>query len=75
MFLDECPPPHTPRTIGLYRSAVDSVANLSPKTLAIMQAYVDGVNAYLRDASLALPFEFLLFGVKPTPFTLADIVA
>ena len=44
------------RTIGLRRAAERSAAVLSPNEMALLQAYADGVNAYL--ANNPLPIEY-----------------
>jgi penicillin amidase len=46
----------TNRTVGLRRAAERSLAVLSPEELALLQAYADGVNAWL--ASNPLPPEY-----------------
>ena len=60
------------RTLGLYRLAESSVAALSPETQARLQAYADGVNAYLDSHVNALPVEFMLLGVNPEHWKPAD---
>ena len=44
------------RTIGLRRAAVRSLAAISPQTRAVLEAYADGVNAWL--AANPLPSEY-----------------
>ncbi|MGH6912317.1 MAG: penicillin acylase family protein, partial [Geminicoccales bacterium] len=48
------------RTLGLYRRAAASFGHLEPATRAWLEAYADGVNAYLATRSGALPPEFLI---------------
>jgi penicillin amidase len=60
------------RTLGLYKLAESSFAALSPWAQARMQAYSDGVNAFLDSHANALPPEFLILGDKPEPWTPAD---
>ena len=62
------------RTLGFYREAESSVAALSPETQKRLQAYADGVNAFLDTHKDALPPEFLLAGVTPAPWKPADTV-
>jgi penicillin amidase len=50
------------RTLGLYRLAEASLAHLAPATLAWLEAYAAGVNAYLATRTGPLPPEFLLLG-------------
>jgi penicillin amidase len=62
------------RTLGLYRLAQSSFAALSPEVQAYLQAYADGVNAWLGTHEGRLPLEFLLVGAAPEPWTPADSV-
>ncbi|HSA81675.1 MAG TPA: penicillin acylase family protein, partial [Geminicoccaceae bacterium] len=48
------------RTLGLYRRAAASLAHLRPETRARLDAYAEGVNAYLASRKGPLPPEFLL---------------
>jgi penicillin G amidase len=58
------------RTVGLYREAETSFSALSPWARKRLEAYAEGVNAFL--ASHALPPEFLLAGDRPEPWKPAD---
>ena len=58
------------RTLGLYREAESSFSALSPWAQKRLQAYADGVNAFL--ANHALPPSFLLAGDRPEPWKPAD---
>ena len=58
------------RTVGFYREAETSVSALSPWAQKRLEAYADGVNAFL--ASHPLPPEFLLAGDRPEPWRPAD---
>ena len=60
------------RTLGFYREAESSFAALSPETQKRLQAYADGVNAFLDSHRNALPPEFLLVGDTPEPWKPAD---
>jgi penicillin amidase len=60
------------RTLGLYALAKSSFAALSPWAQQRLQAYSDGVNAFLDSHRNALPPEFLILGDKPEPWTPAD---
>jgi penicillin amidase len=60
------------RTLGLYALAKSSFAALSPWAQQRLQAYADGVNAFLDSHRNALPPEFLILGDKPEPWTPAD---
>jgi penicillin amidase len=63
------------RTIGLRRAAERDLALLSADTRAILQAYADGVNAYLRGHRGKLPIEFTILRVEPEPWTPLDSLA
>ena len=58
------------RTLGLYREAKASFSALSPAAQTRLEAYAEGVNAYL--ANRPLPPEFLLAGDRPEPWKPAD---
>ncbi|MHA1536944.1 MAG: penicillin acylase family protein [Alphaproteobacteria bacterium] len=60
------------RTLGLYRLAEASLANLQPQTRAGLKAYAAGVNAYLATHEGVLPPSFHLLGFKPEPWRPAD---
>ncbi len=60
------------RTLGFYRLAESSFAALSPWAQARLQAYSDGVNAYLDSHKDALPPEFMILGDRPEPWKPAD---
>ena len=63
------------RTLGWERVAQEELKNLAPEELAILQAYADGVNAYLADHSgSALSLEYAILplinaGYQPKPWT------
>lgn len=48
------------------------MAQLPPDALRLTQAYADGVNAFLAERGGFLPPEFLLLGIEPEPWTVAD---
>jgi penicillin G amidase len=58
------------RTVGFYREAETSFSALSPWAQKRLEAYAEGVNAFL--ANHALPPEFLLAGDSPEPWKPAD---
>ncbi|KAH3756787.1 penicillin acylase family protein [Pelomyxa schiedti] len=62
------------RTLGINRAVKRSVATLSNESRAILQAYCDGVNAFL-DTDPQLPLEFTLLGVKPRRWELEDTIS
>ena len=57
------------RTLGFERAARASLAHLRPDTVALLEAYAAGVNAYLATRSGPLPLEFLILGYEPEPWT------
>jgi penicillin G amidase len=60
------------RTLDLYRLAEASYAHLAPETRALLDAYADGVNAFLEKPSGALPIEFQLLFHRPEKWRPAD---
>ena len=58
------------RTMGFYREAETSFSALSPWAQKRLEAYAEGINAFLE--SHALPPEFLLAGDRPEPWKPAD---
>ena len=63
------------RTFGLRRAAERDLALLSPATRAILEAYAQGVNAYVAGHRGRLPVEFAILGVVPKPWTPVDSIA
>jgi penicillin amidase len=59
------------RTLGVYRAAEASWPYLGPEVQAALQAYADGVNAFLAERH-PLPPEFVILGFKPEPWRPAD---
>ena len=62
----------TLRTIGLARAAALDLGVASPEVKDILQAYADGVNKFIEQHGDSLPFEFLLLGYKPDPWSPLD---
>ncbi len=60
------------RTLGFYRLAESSFAAFAPDDQATVQAYADGVNAFLDSHRGKLPPQFLLLGDEPEPWRPAD---
>ena len=63
------------RTIGLRRAAERDWALVDDDTRVIMEAYAQGVNAYIETHRGRLPLEFTLVGVDPAPWTPIDTLA
>ncbi|KGX84299.1 penicillin acylase family protein [Pontibacillus litoralis] len=62
------------RALGLRRAAQKSYEAYSQESKEILQAYADGVNAYITQAeeNNRLPVEFTLMGNSPEPWTPLD---
>ncbi len=60
------------RTLDLAGSAQKSFAALSPEMQAYLQAYADGVNAWLAESGQALPIEYTVLGFKAEPWRPQD---
>ncbi len=63
------------RTLGLYRLAEENLQHLSPDTLAALESYAAGVNAFLETHEGPLPLAFTILGYEPEPWRPADSVA
>ncbi|WP_454764026.1 penicillin acylase family protein [Cupriavidus campinensis] len=53
------------RTLGVRRNAEAILARASPEARAALQAYADGVNAFIDTRKSALSPEFLILGTRP----------
>lgn len=62
------------RTLGLRRVAEQSWVNMDDESRLILQAYADGVNAYVASHNGRLPLEFTIMGVNPEPWTPIDSI-
>ena len=62
-------------TIGLTRTAEENLAKFPEKTKQRLQAYTDGVNAFMEESRSSLPIEFDLLGYEPHEWTPLDSVA
>jgi len=60
------------RTLGLRRAAERDWTLLEEDVRLVMQAYADGVNAYVDSHRGRLPLEFTILGVDPAPWTPID---
>jgi penicillin amidase len=64
------------RILGYAKQSEELAAKTSGTTRATMQAYADGVNAYISSLSdTQLPPEFRILKYKPRPWTIADSLA
>lgn len=62
------------RTIGWHRTAAKELEQLDPEVKAILEAYAEGVNAYLKENKGKLGLEFTILGligakIDPEPWT------
>lgn len=62
------------RTLGLYPSAQKAWSSLGLGAQQALQAYADGVNAWLAEGN-QLPLEFSVFMFQPEPWTPIDSIA
>ena len=61
------------RTVGWRRAAREGTGRPARRRYqAILQAYADGVNAFIDSHHDALPLEFTILGYKPDPWTPLD---
>jgi penicillin G amidase len=61
------------RTLGFAQVAEAEVAQASPQSRALLEAYAQGVNAYIASLDAkSLPPEFQILQYKPKPWTPAD---
>jgi penicillin amidase len=62
------------RTVGWHRAAAEELVLLGPEETAILEAYSEGVNAYIQERGKRLGLEFALLGLTgvqydPEPWT------
>ncbi len=60
------------RGLGLYRLAEASLDYLTPEVRALLDAYAEGVNAFIAAPGGPWPPEFQLLGTEPEPWRPAD---
>ncbi len=63
------------RTFGFERLGMESLNLASDEMKDTVDAYLDGVNAFLKDPASRLPLEFSLAGFKPERYTREDCMA
>jgi penicillin amidase len=63
------------RTLGWRQSAQRDYDALGPEARAVLDAYVEGVNAWLDQERDSLGLAFLVSGVTPEPWTALDSIA
>ena len=62
------------RRIGMHRASQAEATRLPAHTRRIMEAYAQGVNAYIQRHTNNLPVEFTVLRFKPTPWHIADSI-
>lgn len=60
------------RSLEIRSIAARQAKTISKKSREILQAYTDGVNAFIEENDENLPFEFDALGYKPEPWTIED---
>jgi penicillin amidase len=63
------------RTLGMYSAAQTELAALDDSLRAELQAYADGINAFVNGHKGSLPLEFTVLGVTPDPWNPIDSLA
>jgi penicillin amidase len=63
------------RTLGFWRTALKIEETLSDSTLSKLQAYADGVNAYIKENPKSLPIQFTLADMDPISWTVTHSIA
>ncbi|HEU4560675.1 MAG TPA: penicillin acylase family protein [Longimicrobium sp.] len=63
------------RTVGMGRAAAEAERALDAESRRMLQAYADGVNAWIRNHPGPLPPEFLALRFEPQPWTVRNTVA
>ena len=63
------------RCLRIRETAALIVAKEDPRILSCLQAYADGVNAWISSCEKHLPVEFRLLSYKPEPWSLEDMAS
>ncbi len=63
------------RTMGFNRLAEQDAQAYDPSLTEMMDAYVEGINAYISNPGKAFPVEFQLLKYEPEPWTRLDSLA
>lgn len=61
------------RALGMPEKSQMVLDREDPAILATLQAYADGVNAWIGESGKKLPPEFRILGYEPEPWTMVDI--
>ena len=62
------------RALSLARAAPEIERTMDEDTLLWVRRFVDGINRY-QDGAAGLPHDFAVLGLKPEPWTVADVLA
>ena len=62
------------RVLGMRRNGDRHAAKLDASARAYLQAFADGINAYVQDHGGDHPIELKVAGLKPSPWSVADLV-
>jgi len=62
------------RTWGFHRLAKRLAENLSPESRRTLEAYAEGVNAFIDENKSRLPIEFSILQYKPEPWKIEDSI-
>lgn len=63
------------RTLGMGRAAAANEKVLDAESRTLLQAYADGVNAWIRDHPGPLPPEFVALRFRPEPWTVRNTLS
>ena len=63
------------RTLGFYRAAEKHVSLLDESTRSLLQAYADGVNAFIQNPRASIPLELRIAGIQPQLWRVIDSLA
>lgn len=60
------------RCLQIREKSIRLIQNEDPAIRASLQAFADGINAYINTPGMKLPLEFRLLSYKPEPWTMED---
>ncbi|MBU1671898.1 MAG: penicillin acylase family protein [Actinobacteria bacterium] len=63
------------RTLGIEQAARKMVSTLKPESLEVINAFGQGINAYISQGGVRLPFEFMFMGGRPERWTPLDCMS
>ncbi len=63
------------RTVGMGRAASEDERLLDRRARALLQAYAEGVNAWMRENPGPLPPEFMVLGFEPEPWKVRNTLS